>query len=310
MLFELFTNTNLCLAFIHWALSSLVELTGELITVALLICFVALSSYENRSPREIYTVWQSRRSYQTNLSLFVFNSIFVSAGYGLLSLIPNPAVKALLSFFAVDLLLYGWHRACHRFEFLWLFHRIHHSDQFPNVSTAFRMHFLEILTTTCLKAGLIIFLGIDKISILAIETLILVCMMFHHTNTRFKFERIIGNFITVPSLYRIHHAAEPNEHNHNYGVVFSLWDRLFRTSSVTEPSCIELKELPPESVFNLIRYGFGWEEHPIESSVNLDSMIAEAAYYKAEKRNFHPGDELLDWLEAKTEILTDINKYT
>jgi len=31
-------------------------------------------------------------------------------------------------------------------------------------------------------------------------------------------------------------------------------------------------------------------------------MIAEAAYYKAEKRGFAPGMELQDWLEAEREI--------
>jgi len=29
-------------------------------------------------------------------------------------------------------------------------------------------------------------------------------------------------------------------------------------------------------------------------TVNLDKMIAEAAYYKAEKRGFYPGNELRD----------------
>jgi len=32
-------------------------------------------------------------------------------------------------------------------------------------------------------------------------------------------------------------------------------------------------------------------------------MIAEAAYYKAEKRGFYPGNDLNDWLEAKSEII-------
>jgi hypothetical protein len=31
-------------------------------------------------------------------------------------------------------------------------------------------------------------------------------------------------------------------------------------------------------------------------------MIAEAAYYKAEKRGFAPGCDFLDWLEAEKEI--------
>jgi hypothetical protein len=36
---------------------------------------------------------------------------------------------------------------------------------------------------------------------------------------------------------------------------------------------------------------------------NFDAMIAEAAYYKAEKRNFNPGQEWDDWLKAKQEIV-------
>jgi hypothetical protein len=85
--------------------------------------------------------------------------------------------------------------------------------------------------------------------------------------------------------------------------VLSIWDRLFGTFSVTKPSRIGLKERPPEKVFDLIRFGFGWEDKPSECPANLDSMIAEAAFYKAEKRNFSPGYELHDWLEAKAELL-------
>ncbi|MGR9043720.1 MAG: DUF2934 domain-containing protein [Gammaproteobacteria bacterium] len=32
------------------------------------------------------------------------------------------------------------------------------------------------------------------------------------------------------------------------------------------------------------------------------AMIAERAYFKAQKRNFAPGHELDDWLEAEMEI--------
>lgn len=36
---------------------------------------------------------------------------------------------------------------------------------------------------------------------------------------------------------------------------------------------------------------------------NLNDMIAEAAYYKAEKRNFEPGHQVEDWLDAEREVL-------
>lgn len=32
------------------------------------------------------------------------------------------------------------------------------------------------------------------------------------------------------------------------------------------------------------------------------TMIAEAAYYRAEKRHFEPGHELDDWLQAEAEV--------
>ena len=38
-------------------------------------------------------------------------------------------------------------------------------------------------------------------------------------------------------------------------------------------------------------------------TANLDHMIAVAAYYKAEKRSFYPGNELQDWLDAKREMI-------
>ena len=35
-----------------------------------------------------------------------------------------------------------------------------------------------------------------------------------------------------------------------------------------------------------------------------DAKVAELAYYKAESRNFEPGHELEDWLEAEQEFFT------
>jgi hypothetical protein len=34
-----------------------------------------------------------------------------------------------------------------------------------------------------------------------------------------------------------------------------------------------------------------------------EMMIARAAYFRAEKRGFAPGNELQDWVEAESEVL-------
>jgi len=38
------------------------------------------------------------------------------------------------------------------------------------------------------------------------------------------------------------------------------------------------------------------------NSLDRESMIAEAAYYLAERRGFDGGDPVADWLEAEAEI--------
>jgi sterol desaturase/sphingolipid hydroxylase (fatty acid hydroxylase superfamily) len=320
MLNELIVNTLLPLSHSAWSTSWHVELTGELVAFALMICFVGLFNLEARLPKINHPTKQTRQSYRTNISLFVFNSVLMSvcsvstlfiiaerySSYGLLNSVSSPALKAILAFLAIDLLLYVWHQACHRVDVLWMFHRVHHNDPHLNVSTAFRLHFVEVLVTNLLKALLIVILGIDKVLVLAIEALITLCIMFHHTNTSFKYEQILGRFMIVPFLHRVHHSTERSEHDRNYGAAFSIWDRLFGTLSEIEPKSIGIKGNSPMDLFNLIKFGFSIETPTRTQSANLNVMIAEAAFYKAEKRNFYPGYEMRDWLEAKKDILNAV----
>jgi sterol desaturase/sphingolipid hydroxylase (fatty acid hydroxylase superfamily) len=317
----MFTEIMSFIAFVASYLTWLSSLAGELATYSLLIALVVLSVLELNYPKRSLSVKQLRRSYQTNIGLFIFNSLvisFVSAApllvvaerysaRGLLSYIEEPAWKALLSFVLLDLLLYGWHRLSHSFDGLWMFHKVHHNDPYLNVSTAFRLHIVELLIITALKSAYIVLLGVDKTMVVANETLLTVFIMFHHSNISFPGEKRLGQVIIAPYLHRSHHSTERSEHDTNYGAVFSLWDRLFGTLAELEPKKIGIKNSSPQTVFGLVKFGFT----PVipapvlvyELDVNLKSMIAEAAYYKAEKRAFKPGNELRDWLEAKREII-------
>lgn len=42
---------------------------------------------------------------------------------------------------------------------------------------------------------------------------------------------------------------------------------------------------------------------PVLSAEERDRLIAQAAYFRAEKRGFAPGCELQDWVEAEAEVL-------
>ncbi|TAN69204.1 MAG: DUF2934 domain-containing protein [Methylobacter sp.] len=311
------------ITFVESYLAWLSSMSGELATLSLLIAFVVLSAVELNCPSRKLPLKQLRRSYQTNIGLFIFNSLIVSllsatpllmladhySDRGLLSYISDPACKALLSFLLLDLLLYFWHRASHSFDSLWMFHKVHHNDPYLNVSTAFRLHIVELLIITVLKAAYIILLGVDTTMVLTNETLLTLFIMFHHTNISFRGEKRLAHVIISPYLHRAHHSTERAEHDNNYGAVFSIWDRLFGTLTEREPLEIGIKNSSPQSILGLVKFGFSPATPaptPVpayELDLNLKSMIAEAAYYKAEKRAFTPGNELRDWLEAKREII-------
>jgi sterol desaturase/sphingolipid hydroxylase (fatty acid hydroxylase superfamily) len=222
---------------------------------------------------------------------------------GLLNTLSSPTWKAVLSFLLLDLLMYLWHKASHGFDCLWMFHRVHHNDPYLNISTAFRIHVLELFFIFSLKAILISIFGIEKTVVLTSEAVMTFFIMFHHTNISFMGEKLLGHVIIVPSLHRTHHSTQRCEHDSNYGAVLSLWDRVFGTLSEVKPVAIGIKGSSPQDLVNLIKFGFTLHTPPTVQPINLDAMIAVAAYYKAEKRGFYPGDDIRDWLEAKSEII-------
>jgi len=298
--------------------------------LAVLAFFVFLFALEALCGFRHVPAKTTRQSYLTNLSTFLLNDTLMSlmsissllmlaqhyGRFGLLRFMPNPALKTVLSFLLFDLVLYLWHRANHSFDSLWIFHKVHHSDPSMNVTTAFRLHFVEVIFTTVIKALFVLLTGVEASILLANEALITLLVMFHHANLNFKGERLLGKLIIVPYLHRLHHSTLRKEHDSNYGAAFSFWDRLFGSFAEKEPKMIGLEGVPGMGVFQLAGYGLvcDWTP-PVKPAVSpkanpqfLQRMIAEAAYYRAEKRGFAPGNDHLDWLEAEKEIRTRINQ--
>ena len=141
----------------------------------------------------------------------------------------------LLDIVLLDLWIYWWHRANHRFPFLWRFHQVHHLDRWLDVTTAFRFHFGEVLLSAVARGVFIWLLGIQWQSVLLFELLVLICSTFHHSNGRlsWRLEKPLSMFIITPSIHWVHHHAVKDDTDSNYGTILSLWDRLFSSLSRT-----------------------------------------------------------------------------
>ncbi len=178
----------------------------------------------------------------TNLELGVVNSLisslvvgFISSflpiarpGTGILVAIPSPVMAGILAFLLLDLYMYLWHRSMHRLPLAWRFHRVHHTDRSMNVSTAYRFHPIEIVSSSLPKLLLIWVLGISSNIVLIYELVFTVVVALHHSNVRLPawLDRLLAYAIVTPNYHRIHHSQVVTETNTNYGSVLTWWDRI------------------------------------------------------------------------------------
>ncbi|MBA3461765.1 MAG: sterol desaturase family protein [Deltaproteobacteria bacterium] len=152
--------------------------------------------------------------------------------FGLTRWIPLPRWLARMTgVILLDYTLWHWHRANHHSSSLWSMHAAHHADLDLDVSTALRFHVGEMLASVPVRAAQVIVLGIDRATLRAWQTALLVAIAFHHANVRLpaRFESTLSKLLITPRLHGIHHAAKPDRLDTNFGTLLVIWDVLHGT---------------------------------------------------------------------------------
>jgi sterol desaturase/sphingolipid hydroxylase (fatty acid hydroxylase superfamily) len=129
-------------------------------------------------------------------------------------------------FIAAELGVYAYHRACHRFAFLWrAFHQMHHGPQRIDIPGSVVFHPLELVAQNVTSIGIIVFiLGLEPVAGAIIGYLVAFCALFQHWNV--KTPHWIGYIIQRPEAHCHHH--EFNVHAYNYADL-PLIDMIFGT---------------------------------------------------------------------------------
>ena len=230
----------------------------KIFMVSVFIALVALEKYQMLRAHEKNIVNHSRR---VNIQIFLFNDLIMNllsvssllmiaencSGYGLFNLIQSVPLKMFLSFILFDLVLYFGHRARHEYKYLWMFHKVHHTDIDLNTTTAFRLHIVEVLLTTMLKALFIVIIGVPTLLFAFNEIVITAIVMMNHANISFRGEKLLSYVFIVPCKHRVHHSQAFGEHESNFGFALSVWDRMFGTCQITEPREIGLPQIKEPS---------------------------------------------------------------
>jgi sterol desaturase/sphingolipid hydroxylase (fatty acid hydroxylase superfamily) len=157
---------------------------------------------------------------------------------GLLHWLDLPrAVEVALAMLLLDYTLWHWHWLNHKVPFLWRFHRVHHVDRDLDASTGLRFHFGEMALSVPYRLLQVVVVGADAFSLGLWQALILVSILFHHSNVRLPLplERRLVRVVVTPRMHGIHHSAWENETNSNWSSLLSAWDYLHGTALLGVP---------------------------------------------------------------------------
>ena len=192
----------------------------------------------------------------TNLGLaFVTSSVAgftKSNSVGLFSLMTRgPWLDALLGLVALDLFTYFAHVLLHQSWLGWQFHRVHHSDNEVNVTTAFRQHPGETLWRVLWQVVAVALFGIPLWVVTAYLMVSTLNAQLEHTNIRLneRVDRALRLIFVTPNMHKVHHSRAQQQTDTNYSNIFSVWDRVFGTYT----SSVD---------FRVLQYGLdGFDDH-------------------------------------------------
>lgn len=171
------------------------------------------------------------------------------AGIGVFNLVSVPLwISVPATVLALDFADYARHWLQHRFGLLWRAHRVHHSDEHLDAATALRFHPFEVALTVI---GYLVVVGVFGAPVLGVAihaSLVILFDVWEHANIATPaWSRRLTRVIVTPDVHRLHHSENPAHHDTNYGIIFTLWDRLFGTY------------MPPDPSRGTIRFGLGPE---------------------------------------------------
>jgi sterol desaturase/sphingolipid hydroxylase (fatty acid hydroxylase superfamily) len=167
---------------------------------------------------------------------------------------PKGVLSFLVTFFALDLMWYVWHRASHRVSIVWGIHLVHHQSTEFNLSVNFALSSIGFLTRVLFYGTLILF-GCPVEYLITSIYISTVYAYFLHTDLLHDF-KYINKLFVVPAHHKVHHGSNEEYLDKNYGQVFIIWDRLFGTFEPYKAKAIyglttSVEELGVDDLFNV-----------------------------------------------------------
>ncbi len=144
-------------------------------------------------------------------------------------------LRIFIFFIVIDFVQWCTHRLLHKFEFLWNFHKVHHSVKQMGFAAHLRYHWMEPVVYNSLKyIPLAIIGGFSAQDVAFVHFFNITIGHLNHANINWDYgwlKYILNN----PKMHIWHHAKElPEDRKNgvNFGITLSIWDYIFKTNYI------------------------------------------------------------------------------
>lgn len=230
---------------------------GKELAIITLILFV-LFGLQNLFPREKFS--SNAKDLKKDLTWFLINEVGMTFVIAKLTFFISSLTSVtldrylitinlnslgfwfqLLAFVLIlDFLSYWTHRLQHNTK-LWEIHKLHHSIETLSPFSSYRHSLLENFYNSFIVIGITSLMKVDpQVRNIGILVFTYTCV-FQHTNIKLPFSDTLSLLFITPNCHVTHHSKENHLKNgQNFGFIFSIWDRAFKTYQSKEYKDLEI----------------------------------------------------------------------
>ena len=201
--------------------------------VILTLVEMGLSYWENRhyyNTRDtLNNIYLTSLAVVTNLMVKVSTFVVLSFTYQYrLFQLHNSYLYWFVLILLQDFLYWVLHYIGHYCRIFWAMHVTHHSSENFNFTTGFRSTVFEPLYRVFFYLPLAL-MGFTALDILYAYLITQFYGNMVHTQYKIPLPKWYGFIFVTPSHHRVHHASNIPYLDKNMGMVFIIWDRIFKT---------------------------------------------------------------------------------
>lgn len=140
--------------------------------------------------------------------------------------------RILLIFVFRDFMQWAIHRLLHNVDWMWEFHKVHHSTEEMGFAALLRYHWMENVIYRSLEYIPLAMVGVGLTDFFIVHIFTLIIGQLGHANLKIN----LGPFkylLNGPQMHLLHHAKYmPASHpkGFNYAITLSVWDFIFKTN--------------------------------------------------------------------------------